>query len=74
MKYGGKYHEHILCDSSDPKYGQCGQTGQNIQPCFNTSVITEEVKEDIKKSAIEIAKIGERKVYEYIMDGYVGIN
>jgi hypothetical protein len=42
--------------------------------CFNTSVITEEVKEDIKKSAIEIAKIGERKVYEYIMDGYVGIN
>ncbi|UYL93910.1 hypothetical protein PK21_gp08 [Geobacillus phage vB_GthS_PK2.1] len=38
--------------------------------CFQTSVWTPQVKEEVKKAAIEILQIGEPKVCQFIVDMY----
>lgn len=38
--------------------------------CFNTSFITDEVKEEIKAQAVVIAQMGETKIYNHIKDSY----
>lgn len=38
--------------------------------CFNTSVMTPEIYAEIKEQAINIFKLGEKKVYEFVKDAY----
>ncbi|EZP78408.1 hypothetical protein H839_01031 [Parageobacillus genomosp. 1] len=37
---------------------------------FQTSVITPDVKAEVKKAAVEMMQIGETKLYSYILDIY----
>lgn len=37
---------------------------------FQTSVWTPQVKEEVKKAAVEILQMGEPKVYQFIVDMY----
>lgn len=41
-----------------------------LERCFNTSVMTAEIYEEIKEQAIIIFKMGETDVYSFIKDRY----